>query len=314
MNPSLREPPAARFGGPIIDAHCHYGTPAATERMFRAGRAYGVRKWIGICRIEQVPALRKRFGDEAGFNIWLDHQHADDPTSFREINLRIIDEAVQQRCHCIKSWYKPEFNRRTGLFFDDPRLDPIFQAIADAGLPLLVHIADPDIWWKRQYADRDTFETKRFTYRQLTNTLGRFPRLRVLVAHMGGWPENLPFLSDLLGRYPNCLLDTSATKWVARELSHQPAAARDFIIRHADRLLFGTDLVAFKHATIDHHSSRYWVHRHLYERSDVAASPIPDPDAQTHVHVAGLDLPDPVLRRLYLTNARAFFNLDRLSE
>ena len=75
-------------------------------------------------------------------------------------------------------------------------------------------------------ADGDAFESKRFTYRQLTNTLGRFPDLRVMVAHMGGWPENLSFLDALLDRYPNSYLDTSATKWVARELSHQPAAAR----------------------------------------------------------------------------------------
>jgi len=311
MRVELRRPPASRYHGPVIDAHCHYGTPASSGRMIKAGQLYGVSKWMGICRIDQVKALRKRFGQQAGFSIWMDHREAR-PQPFVDHSLRIIEQAVKLRCHCIKFWYKPEFNLRTGMFFDDPRLDPIFQAISDAGLPVLVHIADPDIWWRKVYHDTERYETKKFTYRQLKNTLGRFPQLRVLVAHFGGWPENLPFLADILERYPNCFFDTSATKWIARELSQQPAEARSFMIRYADRLLFGSDLVAFKRADLDHHCSRYWVHRHLYESDRFAPSPIDDPDAEGRVHVAGLDLPGQLLARLYHDNACHFFRLNKL--
>jgi predicted TIM-barrel fold metal-dependent hydrolase len=278
--------------------------------MIRAGHLYGVRKWIIICRIDEVPALRERWGDQVGFNVWIDHQHTDDATRFVDTNLRIVDQAVRRRCLCFKFWYKPEFNQRTGFFFDDPRLDRVFEAIAATGLPVLVHIADPDIWWRHRYHDPERFERKCFTYRQLTNTLGRFPGLRVLVPHMGGWPESLAFLDDLLHRYPQCYLDTSGTKWVARELSRQPAAARAFFVRRADRLLFGSDLVPFRHATFEHHCSRYWVHRHLYEQAHAVRSPIEDPDAHGPVFLAGLDLPDEVLTRLYRENAIRFFGLD----
>jgi len=308
MEPDLRSPPSSRFDGPIIDSHCHFGRPAPTARMIRAGAYYGISKWIGICRIDEVAALRRRFRQRVGFSIWLDHKMSA-PGAFLDVNLKIIEKAVRYRCHCIKLWYKPEFNRRSGFYFDDPRLDPIFAAIAEADLSVLVHIADPDIWWQKHYHDPEVFEHKRFTYRQLTNTLARFPDLRVLAAHMGGWPENLPFLDDLLTTYPNCYFDTSATKWMARELSHQPAEARSFLVRHADRLLFGSDLVAFGHADVDHHCSRYWVHRHLYERDDIARSPIHDPDAHGPVYVAGLNLPDATLRKLYFENAARFFRI-----
>lgn len=304
-------PPAYRYQGPIIDAHCHFASPDDTDCMLRAGRLYGVQRWVGICHIEEVAELRERLGPLAAFNIWTDHQPADDPARFTASNLRIVAQAVRLGCHGLKFWYKPEFNQRTGLFFDDPSLDPVFQAAIDAGLPVLVHIADPDVWWLDRYRDPEQFEAKRFTFRQLTNTLQRFPGLRVLAAHLGGWPENLPFLDHLLRRYPNLHLDTSGTKWVARELSRQPVAVRDFFIRNADRLLFGSDLVAFQGATPEHHASRYWVHRHLYERDDVIASPIDDPDAQGRVHLAGLNLPDAVLSRLYHDNAAAFFRLNR---
>lgn len=306
---NLKRPHFPRFAGPIIDAHCHFGSPAATARMIRAGELYGVNKWMGICRIDEVSRVRRRLGERAGFLIWTDHHHPEDGPAWTAKNVKIVRRAAEFGCHGVKFWYKPEFNQRSGVFFDDPRLDAVFEAIVDADLPVLVHIADPDIWWHHRYHDGDTFESKRFTYRQLTNTLGRFPDLRVMVAHMGGWPENLAFLTDLLARYPNVRLDTSGTKWVARELSHQAAAARSFIIRHADRLLFGSDLVAFQRATVEHHCSRYWVHRHLYEQADPVRSPIDDPDANGPVFLAGLDLPDPVLQKLYHDNAVKLFGL-----
>lgn len=306
----LTQPPPYRYTGPIIDAHCHNGKIPATRRMFKAGARYGVKRWVAICRIQQVDELRKHFGERIAFSIWIDHSHLDNADAFVETNLNIIDQAVRKGCHSIKFWYKPEFNHRSDIYFDDPRLDPIFRAMADNSLPALVHIADPDVWWKSHYHDPERFETKKFTYRQLTNTLRRFPSVRVQVAHMGGWPENLTFLSRLLDSHPNCYLDTSATKWIARELSAQPAAARTFIIRYIDRLMFGSDLVAFKQATLEHHCSRYFVHRHLYEHASSLPSPIPDPDANGQVHVAGLDLPDAVLHKLYYQNAQRFFRLD----
>ncbi len=312
MNPAavdLSHPPPYRCRGPIIDAHCHFGTPASTARMLQAGREYGVAHWVGICRTGQVAGLRRRFGGQVDFVCWTDHRRPTTRRRFVETNLRIIDRAVRLGCRGLKFWYKPEFNAATGLYFDSPWLDPVFQAMIDADLPALVHIADPDVWWTTRYADPAKFDPKPHTYRQLTHTLERFDRLRVLVAHMGGWPENLPFLDALLDRYPRCCLDTSATKWMARELSARASAARAFLIRRAGRLLFGSDLVTAPRAAPDHYRSRYYVMRHLLERDRRQLSCIPDDDARRPVRVAGLHLPPRVLRRLYHDNAAAFFRL-----
>ncbi|MGQ9648521.1 MAG: amidohydrolase family protein [Phycisphaerae bacterium] len=301
--------PTSRYTGPIIDAHCHCGRPLATRRMIRAGGSLGIRKWVLICRIDEIATLQRTYGDPVLFNVWSEQKLVGRDQPFTDANLQIVERAVEAGAVSIKFWYKPEFNHRSGVWFDDPRLDPVFEAIAETGLAVLVHIADPDIWWRHRYSDRSRFESKRLTYRQLTNTLERFPSLRVLLAHMGGWPENLPFLAEVLDRYPNLYLDTSGTKWIARELSRRPAESRDFFVRYADRLLFGSDLVAFNHATFEHYCSRYWVHRFLYERADTARSPIEDEDAGCAVFLAGLNLPDAVLGRLYYANAVHFFRL-----
>ena len=277
--------------------------------MIRAGELYGVTKWMGICGISEVAGMRKRWGDRVGFSVWTEHHKIGDGQEFTKTNVRIVKAAARAGCHCIKFWYKPEFNERAGVYFNDPRLDAVFEAMVDLGLPALVHIADPDIWWQHHYHDTSRFEPKWSTYRQLTQTLARFPSLRVMAAHMGGWPENLPRLDEMLDQYRNLYLDTSGTKWIARELSHQAESARSFVIRRADRLLFGSDLVAFDNADFEHHCSRYWVHRHLYEKAEPIRSPIADPDANGPVFVAGLNLPDAVLSRLYRQNAELFFGL-----
>jgi hypothetical protein len=205
--------PLPRKGhGPIIDSHVHLGDPDATALMIEAGRRFDVACFIGIVHLEHLDGMRKRFGSLVRFNVWTTRDRPDDPVAFARTNRDIVRRAADLGAVCIKFWYKPEFNERTGLFFDDWRLDPVFEAMRDAGLPALVHIADPNVWWQTRYADGERFERKRFTYRQLTNTLGRYPDLRVVVAHMGGFPEDLDFLDGLLTQYPNCYLDTSATK------------------------------------------------------------------------------------------------------
>ena len=33
----------------------------------------------------------------------------------------------------MKFWYKPEFNAKTGFYFDDPRLDPLAASTGEHG-------------------------------------------------------------------------------------------------------------------------------------------------------------------------------------
>jgi predicted TIM-barrel fold metal-dependent hydrolase len=125
---------------------------------------------------------------------------------------------------------------------------------------------------------------------------------RVIGAHLGGFSEDPEFLESMLSRHENYYLDTSATKWIVREVSPRAHAFHDLMTKYADRIIFGSDLVTGDGYDFDHYASRYWTHLHLWESDYRGESPIEDPDAEPPL-LNGVDLPADVLEKVYRRNA-----------
>ena len=92
---------------------------------------------------------------------------------------------------------------------------------------------------------------------------------------------------------------------MAREVSARRDEARDFFIRNAERILFGSDQVSGDDRGFDFLASRFWVHRKLWETAYIGPNPILDPDLPEDQQpmLRGLALPDDVLQKLYHDNA-----------
>ena len=146
-------------------------------------------------------------------------------------------------------------------------------------------------------------------------------------------PEDLEFLAGLLQRHDNLYLDTSATKWIVREISRHPRAdVVEFLTRFRGRILFGSDIVTSdEHLeseaadteqqqkasspddAFDLYASRYWALRTMYETDYHGPSPIADPDLamvdpdrydeMDAPTLSGKALPDDLLASLYLDAA-----------
>ena len=80
------------------------------------------------------------------------------------------------------------------------------------------HVGDPDTWYSGKY-DPAKFGTRDEHYAMWESALSQFRDRPWIGAHLGGNPENLLRLQDLLDRYPNLYLDMSATRWMVREVS-----------------------------------------------------------------------------------------------
>jgi predicted TIM-barrel fold metal-dependent hydrolase len=307
----LSAPPIRRYGGPIIDAHTHTDTAEVAELLAQVAADFGVRTIVGIARLEAIPDLRRTLGPAYRPIVRIDQDLVGAPDRFTRENVRLVREAHALGAVGAKFWFAPRFFDETHFRLDHPALRPVFETLVELDMMALVHVADPDCFFDRQYADRARFGTKPDQYEPLEAVLAAFPGLRLQGAHFGGDPEHLDHVRRLLDTYPHYMIDSSATKWMARELGRRPAESRAFIIERADRILFGSDLVAFGGARPADYASRYWALRWLWEGEGERPSPVPDPcaadPARPRVH--GLALPDDVLRRLYTTNAERWFGL-----
>lgn len=330
---------AARFPRlpyPIIDVHTHVNGLRAARIMLEAMDLYGIGKVFSMTYLEQVEPMRAIFGDRIRFIAipdWMskDRRHANGPGF-----LERIERFHAAGARIVKFWQAPrgiDFAAELG----DPRLFAIdspdrvraAELAESLGMMFMTHVGDPDTWFATRYADSAKYGTKRSHYEPLERMLARFNKRPWIAAHMGGWPEDLEFLSGLLARHPHLHLDTSATKWMVRELSrHSPADRERFVRAHQGRLLFGSDIVtADEHlltaadktemqakastpeSAFDLYASRYWALRMLWEADGECESPISDPDLamvsptrhgpDDAPTLRGAALPPELLRSLY---------------
>lgn len=315
-----------RYGGPpLIDIHSHVmltrpndppaGPPVGhgpgasirqAEIMLEVAQEFGIERTYTMCLPDDIPALRERFGDRIGFNGSI-QKKPDEPDN---VAYRLLDRFVELGVEIIKFWAAPR-GRDRGLLVDTPWRIESARRARDAGVRILmVHVGDPDAWFKTVYTDAAKFGTKADQYVGLERLLQMFPDLTFIGAHMGGDPEHADHLEALLERYPNLYFDTSATKWQVREISAHYDAIRALVLRRPERFLFGSDLVTRHHLVREHYVSRYWAQRTLWESDWVGRSPIADPDFKpaegepSTPLLRGLDLPEAILKQVYHDNAR----------
>jgi predicted TIM-barrel fold metal-dependent hydrolase len=127
---------------------------------------------------------------------------------------------------------------------DDPRLFGVYARAETAGHIFVLHVGTLPY--------RDAF-TGVDRFRRL---LARFPRLTVVVAHMGAF-ESDAFLA-LLEAHPNLYVDTTMAMApaAARYVGGDPSVIADAtLVRHQDRILFGSD---FPLIPYDYEEERRW--------------------------------------------------------
>lgn len=292
---------------PIVDAHAHINGARASAIYADVMEAYGVCRVWSQTQLRQASAVREVLGDRIRFVAVPDYMAEDRRRAHTEgylENIRVWHGEYGARL--VKFWNAPrirdysEDGALDGVIgFDSPWRIKQAELACDLGMSLMVHVADPDTWFATKYADSAMYGTKASQYASLERMIERFD-VPWLAAHMGGWPEDLDFLSGLLSRHDKLYLDTSATKWMVRELSKQPREKLvAFLERWRGRVIFGSDIVTHdehleandpekalfganladgEDAAFDLYASRYWALRTMWETEYDGESPIADPD------------------------------------
>ena len=302
-----------KYTGPIFDAHTHIGAIDDISKMIAIEDEYGVSAQIGIVHDDEgFQAAKERYPHRFVFAKYLSL------SDIAQYNVEpVLDEISSLRGQgysLAKSWFGPRWRDyrevRKDFRVNHPRLDPIFQALEDNGIPLIIHMADPDTYYASQYRDSERYGTKDEHLKQIEEVITRHPKLRFQIPHLGAQPEihRLPALARWMDDYPNVVVDTASSRWMARELSKDVEKAREFVLKYSDRVLFGTDL--FSNRDARDFSGRYVAQRVLWETKE-RDTPLPFPDADTKdtggTAINGLDLPLSVLGKLYWENANRIY-------
>lgn len=325
----------ARLPFPIIDAHAHVHGRRAAVILREAMDLYGVGEIWSMTNLEQIEPMRAIFGERIRFIAVPDFSSRDRRLAHGADFLRRLRGFHDAGARIVKFWSAPrgiDLGHEAGdpllLRLDAPHRRAAMDEAASLGMTFMTHVADPDTWFATRYADASRYGTKRSHYEPLERLLELYPNPWI-AAHLGGWPEDLDFLSGLLERHSNLHFDASATKWIVREVSKHP---RERVVRFMERwrgrILFGSDIVttddhleektgktemgAKAHTAddaFDLYASRYWALRTLWERSTGGASPIADPDLAMvdpsrfgpldSPILRGMALPETLLRDFY---------------
>lgn len=332
-------------GQGIIDFHAHISGREAGPLYMDVAKAFGVERVYSMGALDASKVTREVLGDFARFIAFPNFRGADRYAAFTSGFLEDIRHFHNELgARLIKLWNAPRLRELVPvehhaevIEFDSPWRVKAVELAQSLGMGVMVHIADPDTWFQTKYADKAKFGAKRTHYESLERMMDRYEGPWI-AAHMGGFSEDLDFLDGLLERNPNLFIDTSATKWVVREISKHPIEkARQFFIKHREQILFGTDIVttdeqltpppAEKPSTRspmadladspasarDLYASRFYALRLLLGTGYHGESPIADPDlmmvdpakynAMSAPTLQGLSLPKDVLADIYRNNA-----------
>jgi len=211
---------------------------------------------------------------------------------------------------------------------DDPRFDAMWETCGSLGMPVAIHVSDPEAFFLPIDRFNERFEElnhhpdwsfygKDFPsnaelLEARNRVFERHPKTQFVALHVGNNAENLAYVSECLDRFPNLHVELAAR---IGELGRQPRAARQFFDQRQDRILFGTDAVPHGVETPQQvfGDELYEIYYRFLETEDeyfdYAPAPVPP---QGRWRIYGLGLPEGILRKVYYENAARLLGLSTL--
>jgi predicted TIM-barrel fold metal-dependent hydrolase len=328
---TLRRPVSdvERAGFPVVDVHAHLGR--WLSGAWAAPDVGALLPAMDAANVATVVNLDGMWGDELRANIArYDEAHPGRFVTFAQWDRSLVGEhadfgarlgsqvraAVSDGARGLKVWKDLglHLRDRAGALVmpDDERLDPVWDACADAGVPVLMHTGDPPAffepldatnerleellehpdWW---FGDRSRFPAFEELADSFEALVARRHDATFIGAHVAGVAEDLGRLARMLDAYPNLHADLAAR---IAELGRVPRATAALMQRHPGRFLFGSDGVPPS-------PEEYAVSFRFLETDDEHVPYSPDPvPPQGRWAISCLGLPDDALASVYAGNAR----------
>jgi predicted TIM-barrel fold metal-dependent hydrolase len=288
---------------PRVDVHAHIGS---VERM---------KDYIEVSKV-----LADKY--KIKLDVWIDLNFQRGPDGESAEYLKVVKERYESRfLPCINDFriqdglrYSPdelsEWMKKGVVGYkiwfgvtdmiDDPMFEPTFARMEEIGmLGTSIHVCQP-------YPTKWCDDPIRFwqAHNAWERVLDRHPRLKVVNAHMldhFNSDEQLDYLMYVLETYPNVHVDLAARFQQFHRMDREKL--RGFMIKYADRILYGTDIGGQPRAgRYDQVADMYFRSFQLLETDKVIRGGF---FGQTETQ--GLALPVNVLKKIYYENAARLY-------
>jgi predicted TIM-barrel fold metal-dependent hydrolase len=317
---------------PAYNFHCHLGRWLNGSGKWMERDVGALIDLMDALNVEAFVNLDGRWGSELEENLdRYDRAHPGRFFSFCHLDWRLLEEpngddrlaeslrqSIERGARGLKIWKDLGMSitaRGRRILPDDALLSHVWTVAGELGIPVLIHVGDPVAFftpvdhhnerleellrYPKGSRRREGIGEFHHLLDSLEQVVASHPSTQVVAAH-GLHVENLSHVSDLLDRYPNLFIDIAGR---AAEFGRQPRRARELLIQHSDRVLFGTDVYPVS-------AGVHQIYFRLLETDDDAFpySTYPTPP-YGRWSIYGLDLPQDVLVKIYRENARDLLRL-----
>jgi len=311
-----------------IDVHVHV---FKTDPAFQALLERLHLKLLNILVVDDTLSYRKQLAPQIADALTLvksSHGHIAwcttfDPYKFHDASfgaetVKQLDRDFAQGAVAAKIWKNVgmEIKNREGKLImpDDPKFEPIYEDIARHGKTLMAHLAEPDVAWGppdpsdpswSYYQEnpqwflynKPGFPSKQEILRTRDQVLAQNPNLRMVGVHLGSMEKDLDNIATHLDRYPTFAVDTAAR--MEYLMIAAPEKVRAFLVKHQDRVLYGTDLDLIATADV-RESLKDWQSTYARDWRFLATDETFEYEGKK---IRGLKLPEPILQKIFRDNA-----------
>jgi predicted TIM-barrel fold metal-dependent hydrolase len=311
-----------------IDVHVHvFKTDPAFQAMLEKLQL----KLLNILVVDDTLPYRKQLAPQVDVALELarsSHGHIAwcttfDPykfesPSFQADAIRQLNKNFSQGAIAVKIWKNIGMELKHDekfVFADDPKFEPIYRDIAQHRKTLMSHQAEPDVAWGppdpsdpswSYYQEHPQWllykkpgaPSKQEILRARDHVLAMNPQLRMVGVHLGSMEKDFDEIARRLDRYPNFAIDTAGRMEYLMLAPREKV--RSFLIKYQDRVLYGTDLDVSPDANFQE-ILKDWRSAYARDWMFLASDRMIDYNGRK---IRGLNLPQPVLRKIFRSNAQ----------
>jgi len=307
----------------IIDGHVHMRDLRGEENMEAVRHATGIEK-ITLVSIQNPAAgsglpqsLYMKAQHPQAYFVFAGLNHAAKLTDGKVVTPGLaeqVDDFLEMGCDGIKMIEgKPTSRQRMDVPVTDPYFADYWARVEELGLTIVWHVNDPEEFWdpekiptwakERNWGYGPDDVRKEELYSEVDQVLAKHPGLKVIFAHFYFLSADLERAARFFDEHPNVHFDLAPGIEMLYNISKDPEAGRDFFIKYADRIVFGTDLSSGQ--TLEQARARAGIVYRWLETDDEFRVP-EEADfllgAPEDGRIRGMSLPDEVLARIYHRN------------